>query len=416
MSNHNYFRMFPEHLLAKQPEYFAIVDGKATAAQIRTTSPEVIRIAAEKAAARFSEQPHLRSFSLMPNDNIQWDERPEATRLDGPNLEHPWLYGWPLSDVAPRLITFLNSVAEAVTKGYPNRWFCTYVMYHRMQRPTPGMRVHPNAIIGLTLHDRNCVRPLADQSDQRNRYVLDTIKAWQALIPRGFVRTYFPPYRVSSVVFRRPRGHIADMQLLLAMERVLGCKNEYADDCATHLPGQWIRSRWLLHPEREADELLLDFYANFYGAARGPMMAYHELCEWALGQATVVVMPGTRGLARLRDVYPREVERRMDEYLDLASRAARRAGAIQRDRVRLVRYGHEYLRKALGASDALVAYRPEQALENVRSMRRIALEAWRFNRHAFQHNAQGKPFSPSLDWEERRLEKALSTESVGGAG
>jgi len=103
----------------------------------------------------------------------------------------------------------------------------------------------------------------------------------------------------------------------------------------------------------------------------------------------------------------------MGEFLDLASQAARTADAVRRDRIRLVRYGHEYLRKALAACDALLARHLEQALDRVRDMKRIALEAWKFNKHAFQHNAQGKQFSPSLDWEERRLKKALGAKSVG---
>jgi len=414
MTYHNYHRMFPAEMLAEHPEYFAVVEGRPTADQIRTTSEEVIRMTVDKAIASFRADPELRAFSLMPNDNINWDERPEATRLDGPEPLPNWIFGWPRSNVAPRLMAFVNAVAERVSREHPRKWLFTYVMYHRQQRPTPGLALHPNVMLGLVLHDNNCARGIADPDDERNRYEYATFRQWQAIMPRGIIRTYVPPFRLSAAPFRRPRANLRDMGLLSAQEKMLGFKNEYIGHWACHLPSVWVQSMWGLHPERPPEELLLDFYANFYGPARAPMMAYHELSEWTIVNSDLVVMPGSRVFARLAEIYPPNIVQRLGAHLAAAETAVASPGNdVYRDRVRLIAFAHDYLNKSLAASRARAEGHPEKALELIEEMRGVALEAWKFNRHAFQHSEDGKLYCPSLDWECKRLRKAVDP---GGGG
>ena len=409
MTNHNFFRILPPKKIKEHPEYFALVDGKPTSEQIRTTSPKVIQIATNAALKAFKTNPNLKAYSLSPNDNNDWDERPEATKLDNPPVR-PGIYGWPFSDVGPRLIEFVNAVAAGTAPSFPDKWIFTYVMYHRQQKAKSGLKVHPNVILGTIFHNRNYCNPIDDPNDYWNTYEWEAYKEWVDITPRLFIRTYMPAYRIGGIPFRRPKSDIHDMKCFLDNKKALGFKNEICIvNWSCNALDFWMRSMWALHPEMSVDELYARFHSGFYGPARKEMAAYNTLAEWSLMNAPVVVTPGDRAFRSIPLIFPEFVIKRMREYLNLA--LVKVDGEKQqryRDRLKLAEYGQSYLEKMYSAVTMEAASDPIQALKNMDEALAIAKKAWNFDKHAFHFNEKMEYMDSSFFYEYKRIKKIIN--------
>lgn len=115
------------------PEYFALVNGKRTADQLCLTNSAVLNVVIQNLQNLMKEKPGLKYWSVSQNDNDNFCECNNCTRLNG---EQGGYQG--------SLLPFVNNVA----KYFPDKTITT-LAYRKTERPPNTIRPLPNVLIML---------------------------------------------------------------------------------------------------------------------------------------------------------------------------------------------------------------------------------------------------------------------------
>ena len=279
--NHNLARVFTEELFKKQPEVFAEVNGRrkipagsgATDPQIDFTNPKAVEFAAQAALDHFAAKPSSTSFSLSINDNVLFDtsERTQA-------VVSPLRYFRGRPDYTDLVFGFMNRVAERVfdeagawqTPEGEDRYLTALSYY--WTEPAPTIRMHPRVMPVLTSDRAQWHDPEYRKQDK------ELISAWTASgVERVATWDYY---------FGAPYLHPRQFNEWI-VESLQYMSDAGVDVFFSQLPSfwgldgakAWLATQLLWDAQQDAEELLNEYYTNFFGAAAEPMRTFYELAE-----------------------------------------------------------------------------------------------------------------------------------------
>lgn len=279
--NHNLARIFKPEYQTIAPNMYADLGERATVVkgnrgydpQPNFTAPEAIQLATLAAIEHFEKNPSSRSFSLSPNDNTLFDTS-EATEA----ALSPIRYFRRRPNYTPLTFAFANSVAEAVfdraglwknDRGEPR--YLTMLAYYWTEQ-SPDFPLHPRVLPVLTsdraqwhdpsyrIEDRALVERWAQSGAKR-------LGAWDYYFgtPYPYPRQ-FNQWISESLPFLKEQGVDIFFSQLPAVWGLDGAK-------------AWLSSQLLWSVEANADELLDEFYREFFGPAHEAMRAFYERAE-----------------------------------------------------------------------------------------------------------------------------------------
>jgi hypothetical protein len=279
-ANHSYGKLLniAEHL--NEPELFPLINGNRfipATEEIKegrkrlpqswqpcVSNPRVAEIMAESLLKIFRTRPEVISLPLEGNDGYG-DCRCEACRaMDAPGADVTRRTG--LSD---RYVKFNNRVAELVAKEYPNRMLAME-SYGSVNDPPQTVYLHPMLFVNNAI----------GQTENTYR-VWDS---WKPHTPLMGVRLY----RLESR-FIIPKMDIHQSARRL---RYLVGSGAHALHCYLHwspifpLTGNigYLYSELLWDPRLDEEQILNDYYDNFYGKAAPAMKAFYNHLEKAYQQ------------------------------------------------------------------------------------------------------------------------------------
>ena len=128
----------PEEYYDEHPEYFALVNGvrlKKPQAQLCFSNPDLVDIVVEKILADKRADPSCRIFSVTQGDGYFFCECDACRAM---YKKH--------NAVSAPMISFVNKVARAVRKEYPDI-IIDILAYLHTRRPPEGMELEPNVMI-----------------------------------------------------------------------------------------------------------------------------------------------------------------------------------------------------------------------------------------------------------------------------
>lgn len=258
----------PEEFFAAHPEYFSEIDGKRVNehTQLCLTNPEVLKIVAARVLARIRKDPSAKLFSVSQNDWHNCCTCPACKAVDDREESH-----------AGTLIQFVNQVAEAVEKEFPEVWIET-LAYQYTRKPPKTIRPRRNVVPRLCSIECDFSRPLDQSAFEQNRKFVEDIRGWSAMTDKLFIWDYTTNFR----------NYIGPFPNVLALQgnvrffrdnRVVGLFEQGAyqgrhGDFAELKA--WLLAKWLWNPDLPAEPLLKDFFAGYYGAAAPLVRRYFD--------------------------------------------------------------------------------------------------------------------------------------------
>jgi len=111
------------------------------------SNPETARIAAENLLEYLEKNPGTQGLSLGTNDNNGFCECAECLKLDKNRR----------SNRSESYFTFINRVLDVVCKKYPD--LLVSVFAYTYTYPPPSFKLHPNAVVFLTIDFNSCADP-----------------------------------------------------------------------------------------------------------------------------------------------------------------------------------------------------------------------------------------------------------------
>jgi hypothetical protein len=260
--------MPPSEFFAEHPEYYSELDGKRTTerAQLCLTNPDVLRILTERVLARIRQDPQAKLFSVSQNDWGGWCRCPNCRAIDERE-------GSP----SGTMIHFVNRVAEAVEKEFPDVWIET-LAYQYTRHPPKTLRPRHNVVPRLCTIECDFSAPLNVSTYEQNQKFVEDMEGWSAITDKLYVWDYttnFGHYVSPHPNFGCLQGNVQ----FFRDHRVVGLFEQGAYQ-APHAEfaelRAWILAKLLWDPDQDVEPLYQDFFQGYYGPAAKPIRRYFD--------------------------------------------------------------------------------------------------------------------------------------------
>ncbi len=267
-SVHTFFPLMPpDEFYKKHPEYYSLIDGKRIfeRAQLCLTNPDVLRIMTERIRKRMRESPEYLIYDVSQNDwhnPCQCDKCQAIAKANGGE-----------SGV---VIWFVNQVAEAVEKEFPDKFIGTLAYQYTR---TPPKNISPRNNVVVRLCSIECCFAHDFNSCPENKSFLEDLKGWSAIAPHMYIWDYvvnfghyvmpYPNFRVlqSNIQSFRDNNAIGIMEQAAYQSR----GGEFSELRA------YLISKLLWNPECNTEAIINDFMSGYYGRAGKFIRQYFDL-------------------------------------------------------------------------------------------------------------------------------------------
>ena len=277
-----------EKIFAEHPDWFALVDGKrVNSHHVCFSNLRLLDFVADGILRKFAAADGKGSFLFGMSDFANgYCECPACRAWDPPGLND----GKAVVDVSRRFRKAVRIIAEKVYAAYPKADLVLWAYANYREPPVPD-EVDPRMRVQFCTHGRCYGHGIEDSACARNAKMLDLIRRWQAVSSDVATYEYFtctPPLYVC-----RELSEARDIRAYWK-RGLTGWRNEFLfSDSRLVEPWRSRRSsremnasnwQWLYvtghllwNPELDAEKLLDEVEARYYGVAYPEMRRYQAL-------------------------------------------------------------------------------------------------------------------------------------------
>ena len=260
---HSFFPILPPDLyFDKHPEWYSLIDGKRSHnhTQLCLTNEQMKAEFIKNALDTLRVNRDMDFISISQNDwhgACQCDKCQAVVKEEG-------------GESGP-LIHFVNSVAEAIEKEFPDIWVETLAYQYTRTAP---LKVKPrkNVVVRLCTIECSFSQPLGE--GDHNKSLRDDIEAWSKIADNLFVWNYVTNF--SSYMLPHPNIHtLAPNIRFFVKNKTIGLFEQgdvYCDAGDFVRMRNWVLSHLLWNPEADENQLIDEFLAGYYGKKAAPFL------------------------------------------------------------------------------------------------------------------------------------------------
>ena len=299
----------PRQYFDEHPEYYSLVGGKRLKerSQLCLTNPDVLRLVTSNVLARIRKDPGAKFYGVSQNDWNNWCECPSCKAVDNVEKSH-----------AGTMIRFVNAIAEAVEKEFPDK-----IIETMDKSPCPD--------------NVSFLKDIVDWSQQT-----DSLYVWDYVTDFRCYPHPFPNVQVlqENVKFFRKHG----VKMLFEQGACQGRHAGFAE-----LKG-WLLAKWMWNPDLPMEPLLADFFKGYYGKAAPLVRAVFD--EANRREAMYVAEDAAHVMKIYEDVTARSCREALDDsfvawaqsQMKLAEDAVRNEPSVYSYNVRMTALSFDYMR------------------------------------------------------------------------
>jgi hypothetical protein len=259
--------MPPAEFYATHPEYYSLIDGKRIyeRAQLCLTNPDVLKIIIERIKKRMRESPEYLIYDVSQNDwrnPCQCDKCQAIVKKEG-------------SESGP-IIWFVNQVAEAVEKEFPDKFIGT-LAYQYTRKPPKNLKPRENVVVRLCPIEA-CVSHTLEECPQ-NKSFMDDITGWSKIAPHLYIWDYvvnFAHYIMPYPNFNVLQSNIKTFQKNNAIGIMEQAAYQSRGGEFSEMKSYLI-SKLLWNPDANVEAIVSDFIFGYYGRSGQYIRQYYDL-------------------------------------------------------------------------------------------------------------------------------------------
>ncbi len=251
------------------PEWFSEVGGRRVGApgertQLCLTNPEVLRRVTDEVLKRLRADPGAKFCGVSQNDWEFWCTCTNCAAVDAEEGSH-----------AGTVIRFVNAVAEAVEKEFPDVYVQT-LAYLYTRKPPAKTRPRHNVVPCLCDISCDFSKPFGVSPDADNQAFVRDIAAWSAISDRLFVWDYQTSFLHYLYLF--PNAYTICGNLRFFRDNKVSYIFEqgggrHADFAELKI---WLTSKMAWDPDQPVEPLIDRFMEGYYGAAAPFVRQYFD--------------------------------------------------------------------------------------------------------------------------------------------
>ncbi len=247
-----------KEVFARNPQYFALVDGKRQGPQLELADPQVRKMLVDLALAQFKANPALDMVSMEPADGAGHSSSPESLAL---------------GSVSDAVFGMANEVAQAVQKKYPGKM--VGLLAYNAHTDPPSFDLEPNIHVQMTaafIYSKYSTeereRLWAQRCKNIGRYEYFSVWLWSFdRLPGSWTNDY--AYCQSRMRGFRDSG-------------VKAISAESTSSWGSNALGYLMAAKLMWNPDIDVQATVQDFYDRAFGPASPAMKRYYE--RFCLGE------------------------------------------------------------------------------------------------------------------------------------
>lgn len=268
----------PDVYFAQHPEWFPLINGQRYSgyAQVCTSNTEMTATCATNFNNFLQSYDLWRSYPVGQNDSFLWCECTPCLEQYGQETfvydthEYARTVGVAAgSQVYPNIangyLKFINAVAQQTEQVHPDTLITYYALYN-----IPGF---PEVL------PRDNVMPVMCHMASNEEIWCREVSKWEAISQQLYYYTYMG-YRLAF-----PKLRITDDIRWCYEHKGIGMYLEHDEYSPLNMVPFYLAAKSLWDTTAEPNEILAEFYSNYYGAAEVPMRQFYETFEAATRDA-----------------------------------------------------------------------------------------------------------------------------------
>jgi len=261
--------------LGKHPDWNAEIGGKRklhrcdVGHRLCWANPEVSAAVADTITARLDKN-YAPCVSISPGDGVNFCECAKCKALDTGD----WDPSMACTSITDRYVHFANRVAERVAKKYPGvkLGFLAYVQF---TRPPLREKLHPILIPQLAPITYCRAHTLDDPSCPSRQQLKPILEGWGKASRNIAMYEYYFHLAEVAAPFPAIKRNVVELPVQYA-NNVTMWTPETMPNFESFTPGMYLGIRMSWYTKADPQDILAEFYTDFYGAAAGPMRAYWQ--------------------------------------------------------------------------------------------------------------------------------------------
>ncbi len=252
-----YHYLPPTQYFAEHPEWYAEINGTRVAdnSQLCLTNDEMTREVIQNILAELRKNPNVRILDVSQNDNKKPCECSRCRELDEKEGSR-----------AASLLLFVNKIAEAVEKEFPNVLVET-LAYQYTRKAPQNIRPRDNVLIRLCSIECSFLKPLDDPS---NAEFAEDMKSWQKISKQLFVWDYATNYHDYLGPFPNLRAIGPNIKFFVK-NGCIGLFEEAEGDDFAELRN-WVQAQLMWDVSLDPEKLKTEFLEGYYGPKVAPFI------------------------------------------------------------------------------------------------------------------------------------------------
>jgi hypothetical protein len=179
---------------------------------------------------------------------------------------------------------FMNELAADVAKKYPDKKILNFAYNTYLEPPLTIENFHPNLQVAICHHRNEFHNPKIKKIwiKRTEAFIEKTaskkIRLWEYYQTGDHVPKYYP--HIISEDIKRLKGHVYGEMIESRRTSAKKLAEGQPDPClATNHVNVWVTTRLWWDPDQDVDEMMAEYYKNFYGPAEKEMKDFIEHCE-----------------------------------------------------------------------------------------------------------------------------------------
>ena len=265
---HTFFGLVPPaEFYATHPEYYSLIDGKRVyeRAQLCLTNADVLKIVIEKIKKRMRDNPEYLIYDVSQMD---WRNPCQCDKCQAIVTKED-------SESGP-IIWFLNQVAEAVEKEFPDKFIGT-LAYQYTRKPPKTLKPRQNTVIRLCPIEA-CVAHTLD-SCPKNKTFMDDMTGWADIAPHLYIWDYVVNF--ARYIMPYPNINVLQSNIkTFQKNKAIGIMEQAAFQSRGGEFAElksYLIARLLWNPECNTKEVINDFMYGYYGRSGQYIHQYLDL-------------------------------------------------------------------------------------------------------------------------------------------
>lgn len=256
----------------KHPEWKGEVGGKPHPTRLKWSNPQVADAIARHILAGQEKSPSP-SWSLSPDDGIDFDESKEDRALDAGDWDGPAQ----TTSLTDRLMVLCNRIAEKVHAKHPDILF-GMLAYAQYTRAPVREKVHPSIVPQIAPITYTRAHPVTDDNVPGNKDLRVLIENWGK--KAKYTSIYYYGWFLAEPSAPHPMIKMWSVNVPFVLKN--NCQffqPETMPNFETSMHGLYLGCRLAWNPRLDPMKIIDELHEKFYGHAAKEMAAYWHFID-----------------------------------------------------------------------------------------------------------------------------------------